>query len=372
MKKIILITVGLIWGMTLFAQEKDTTKIKMGDTKIVIIEKNKEKDKENKEKLEKLEKGLIEFEQIMKEKEKELKKHELLLDSLEIELSKKEEGELRKKEEILIKQEERKMNELEKEIEALEKGIDDIEDKIDDWDQNNNVYDWDFENSWSHDWSNIAPFGKNKKFRGHWSGFEIGLNNYVNKDYSTILEGDDALFELNPEISWTFSINFMEFNIPFLKGVGLTTGMGTTWNNYHFRNNVNVYENDLGVITAELDDVNNYSKNSLNLWYVTVPLIFEFQIPVSKQRPGIHVAAGVVGSLKLSSKRKAEYSDNINEYKIKNRADFQIPALKYGLTFRIGYKFISLFANYDMMPLFKNERGPEVYPISVGLVLISF
>ena len=368
MKKILFITVGLAWGMTLFAQKTDTSKIRIGDTKIVIVKKNKEND----EKLKKLEKGLIEFEQILKEKEIKLKKHELLLDSVETELSKKREDELRKQDEILFRHEEKKINELEKEIDALVRGIVDIESQIEKLDDSNNIYDWDFENEWSHEWDNLSPLGKMKKFRGHWAGFELGLNNYVNKDYKTVLEGDDVLFELNPEISWTFSINFMEFNIPFGKGIGLTTGMGTTWNNYHFRNNVNVYENDLGVITSELDNINKYSKNSLNLWYVNVPLLFEFQIPVAKKRPGVHIAAGIVGSLKLSSKRKAEYSDNINEYEIKNKADFQIPALKYGLTFRIGYKFISLFANYDMQPLFKSGRGPEVYPVSVGLVLISF
>jgi len=366
MKKIILITIGLVWGTSLFAQEKDTTKIKMGDTKIVIIEKKKEKEA----KLRKLEQGLIEFEQILKEKTKELKKHELVLDSLNKELAKKSHDDLRKREEVLIRQEEKKVDDIEKEINALESGVDDIEDQVDEL-ENDEFDDWNFDTEWSYDWDDFTS-RKEKKFRGHWAGVEIGLNNYVNTDYSTLLKNGDELFELNPEISWAFSVNFMEFNIPFTKCVGLTTGMGTTLNNYHFRNNVNIYENSNGVITAELDVVNNYSKNSLNLWYATIPLIFEVQIPVNKERSAVHIGTGVVGSVKLYSMRKAEYSDNINEYQIKKRADFQTSALKYGFTFRIGYKFISLFANYDMMPLFKSGRGPEVYPISVGLVLLNF
>ncbi|MBN1253554.1 MAG: outer membrane beta-barrel protein [Bacteroidales bacterium] len=379
MKRILLITLGLFWGMTIFSQEKDTTKIKLGDTKIIIIEKAK-KNKDKEEKLKNLESGLKDFEQLLKEKEEQLATQAKLFEEIEKKVEEEQEEELKIQQELLLKQEDTKMKELEKEVEALEKGIDDIQAKIEDWNENdeieekdeNDVYDWDWEKEWPRDWNNISPFGKNKKFKGHWAGFELGLNNYVNKNYSTVLDGDDALFELNPEISWSFSLNFMEFNIPFGKGVGLTTGMGTTWNNYHFRNNVNIFENDLNVISAEIDTINSYSKNSINLWYLTIPLIFEFQIPVAQERPGIHVGMGVVGSLKLSSKRKAEYSDNINEYEIKNKSDFQIPALKYGLTFRIGYKFISLYAIYDMVPLFNKDRGPEVYPISVGIVLLDF
>ena len=338
-------------------------------TKTEIISKNDKVAKE--EKFKKMEQGLIEFEKTLKEKEKELKKHELVLDSLLEQLAIKSDDDLKKKEEILIRQENRKIEDINKEIAALENGVDDIEDQLDDLDELE-IDDWDFENEWPHSKKHHTHHKKEKNFRGHWAGFEVGLNNYVNDEYSILLEGSDKLFELDQDISWTVSLNFIEYNIPFGKGVGLTTGMGATWNNYHYRNNVNVYENTQGIITAELDAINEYSKNSLNMWYLTVPLLFEFQIPISKKRPGVHVGAGVVGSVKLHSERKTKYSDNISEHKIIKKTDFQIPSLKYGLTFRIGYEFINLFANYDLVPLFKKDRGPEVFPFSVGIVLLDF
>jgi len=372
MKKISLILFYTLLSIAFVYAQKDTTKIKLGETKIIIIDNSGNDDNTKKESLEK---GKEKFEKLLEEKEKESLKLEEELKTLETELEAMKNTsneEARKKlEEELIKQEALRQD-IEKELKALEKGVADIEKEIekknseDDFDWDADDEDWD--NEWYSDWDNISPFGKKKKFQGHWAGFELGLNNYVNKDFKTTLEPNDQLFELNPEKSWIFTLNFMEFNIPFAKNVGLVTGMGTTWNNYHFRNNVNVFEDENGIIVAEPENELNYSKSTLNLWYMSIPLIFEFQIPVDKSGHGIHMGFGAVASLKLTSKMKQKYDGT----KHKEKSDFQIPGFKYGFTARIGYRFIQLFANYDMTPLFKENRGPELFPVSAGIALISF
>jgi hypothetical protein len=37
------------------------------------------------------------------------------------------------------------------------------------------------------------------------------------------------------------------------------------------------------------------------------------------------------------------------------------------VTARVGYKEVAIFANYYMTSLFKPDRGPELYPFSIGL-----
>lgn len=367
MKKIGFLFSYLLLFIMIINAQKDTTRIKLGDTKIIIID-NQGNDDDSK--LEKLEKGKEKFEKLIEEKEKEKGKAMEELELLEKQLKESSDEEILKKlEEDFAKQEAMRL-ELDKELKALEKGVKDIEDEIanEEWKDDDDDFDWDTHSDWYSDWDHLSPFGKKKKFRGHWAGFELGLNNYVNSDNKTTLDPDDQLFELNPEKSWVFTLNFMQFSIPFSKGVGLVTGMGTTWNNYHFRNNVNVYEDANGIIVAEPETENNYSKNALNLWYITIPLIFEFQIPVNKNKPGVHVGFGVVGSVKLNSKIVQKFGGT----KRKINSDFQIPGLKYGLTARVGYRFIKLFVNYDLIPLFKENRGPEVFPVSAGITLISF
>ena len=45
---------------------------------------------------------------------------------------------------------------------------------------------------------------------------------------------------------------------------------------------------------------------------------------------------------------------------------------RYGLTARVGLGFIRFYANYDLVPLFQKDRGPELYPVSVGITILSF
>ena len=366
MKKISLLLFYMLLSVAITFAQKDTTKIRLGDTKIIIIDNEGNDDDE---KLEKLEKGKEKFELLIEEKEKVQEKVQEELKLIEKQMKNLEDEEiLRKLEKDLAKQE-ALQKDLEKELNALEKGIEDIEEEIEkeDWKNDDDEFDWDADEDWYSDWDNLSPFSKKKKFSGHWAGFELGLNNYVNADNKTTL--DDPLFELTPEASWVFTINFIEFSIPFSKNMGLVTGMGSTWNNYHYRNNVNVYEDPTsGIIIAEPETTLDYKKNALNLWYLTIPLIFEFQIPVAESPHRIHVGFGAVGSLKLTSKMVQKYDGS----KSKNRSDFQIPGLKYGLTARIGYRFIKLFVNYDLVPLYKDNRGPEVFPVSAGITLLSF
>jgi hypothetical protein len=55
--------------------------------------------------------------------------------------------------------------------------------------------------------------------------------------------------------------------------------------------------------------------------------------------------------------------------KEKNKGDFNLSPLRWGVTARVGYKDVSLFANYYMTSLFKPGRGPELYPFTIGLAI---
>ncbi len=370
MKKVFATSILILFFIFSWGQ-KDTTIIHLGDKKVIIIEKS---GKEPRTQQEKLEQGKKEFKTMLEELEKQKLQNEKELEELQKQMEGAEDEEVLKQLEESLKKQEQTLKNLEKQQRALEKGIEDIENESDKIEDDFEKFDWDekendFPENDEHEWEfnyDFNPFKCSKSFNGHWAGFELGLNNWVNKDYKFTLDPYQD-FELTPEKSWIFTVNFIEFNIPFGKRNGLVTGMGTTWNLYHFRNNVNITENNEGIITAEPETNYELSKNNLNLWYINVPLIYEFQIPV-KNNSGIHVGFGVVGSLKLRSK----YVQKYNGTKQKDKSDFQIPGFKYGLTFRIGYQYINLFANYNVTPLFKENRGPELFPVSVGLVLIPF
>jgi hypothetical protein len=67
-----------------------------------------------------------------------------------------------------------------------------------------------------------------------------------------------------------------------------------------------------------------------------------------------------------------KYTEGGQKSKEKARGDYHLNPLRWGVTARVGYRALKLYANYYMMPLFKEDMGPELYPFSIGLVLIPF
>jgi len=216
-------------------------------------------------------------------------------------------------------------------------------------------------------------YKKKSKFKPNWAGFEVGINNYVNKDFEMNLDPENAFMDLNTGRSWNFNLNILEYGLGLgTDKVGLVTGLGFEWNNYHFDNGNVIYKNEDGVIGEYLVPVDGASvrKAKLQTTYLTAPLLLEFQIPAGKKR--VHISGGVIGGIKLGSKTKMVYTDAGNKQKDKVRDDFNINSLRYGFTARVGYRALKIYANYYPVALFEKGKGPELYPFSVGLTLIPF
>ena len=96
--------------------------------------------------------------------------------------------------------------------------------------------------------------------------------------------------------------------------------------------------------------------------------MLEFQIPVNGLNKRIYLSAGVIGGLKLGSHTKVK----INGNKSKNHDDFNINPFRYGTTARIGYKGINLFGTYYYSSFFKDGRGPQMYPFTIGIGLMNW
>ena len=206
-----------------------------------------------------------------------------------------------------------------------------------------------------------------RKFKPHWAGFDVGLNNYVNSDFSMSLDQGSNFMDLNTGRSWNFNINFLEYGLGLgTDKLGLVTGLGMEWSNYHFDKGNNIEEDENGrIVEYNLPSTVNIIRSKLQTTYLTAPLLLEGQIPAGKKR--IHISGGVIGGLKIGSNTKIVYRENGKKQKDKTRDDFNLSPLRYGVAFRIGYRGMNLYANYYLTPLFEKNRGPELYPFAVGL-----
>ncbi len=234
-----------------------------------------------------------------------------------------------------------------------------------------------------------------KKRRNHWAGIDLGINGFVNNHGSFNLNHDVSLETTNPkkvtqfmeldyEKSWVVNINFFEYFFKiYQEHVGVVTGLGLEYNNYELKhnvrlipnggrfvyNNINAYNENYtwGVVDTTL----NYSKNRFKTFYVDAPLLFEINTG-NKKNKSFHLSAGAIVGYKFTTRMKYVYKIDGNEQKVKDNQDFNTNPFKLSLTARAGIGWVNLFATYSLTPLFENNRGPELYPVSVGVTLLGF
>lgn len=207
-----------------------------------------------------------------------------------------------------------------------------------------------------------------QKFDGHWAGFDLGVNGFTNENYNS--SGGVQFMEVNQVKSLETNFNFLEYNIGFQKqknNIGLVTGMGLSYHNYKFENPYSIQKVD-GMIVPLALNPDGYVKSKLTVVYLTVPLLMEFQIPVNDRSNKLFVSGGIVGGLNIGSHTKVKWDDK----KEKERGGFNINPFKYEAMLRVGLKDISLYASYNLNPLFKDNAGPDLTPFSIGISLVNF
>ena len=240
---------------------------------------------------------------------------------------------------------------------------------------------WDFDDEdWEHDWDsddggfnwkNEFDFNDDEGFDVHWSGLEIGLNNYVNNDFSMSLAESNRYMELNTGKSWNVNLNLLEYDLNLIgQRFGFGTGLGLEFNDYRFDNQLTVQKGPgyIAVDSSYKQKGYNLEKGKLSTTYLRVPIILEYQVEVSDDHK-LFIGAGILGGMKLGSHSKVVYRDNGDKNKDKNRSDFYLNPFRYGYTARIGYGFMKIFANYYDTPLFEKDKGPELHPFSIGFLL---
>jgi hypothetical protein len=228
------------------------------------------------------------------------------------------------------------------------------------------VTNYDRNDRWAEDDRDNDRMRRRLRFRGHWSGLELGFNNYMMSDNSVSLPDDIGYMTLNSGKSTNFNINFAQFSIGLGRHIGFVTGLGLNWNNYRFDRNNNIMKDFNGHI-VELDPGVTLKKSKLTTLYLTLPLMFEVQIPANANH--LTLAAGPIGALKIGSHTKMVYDDG---EKVKSNGDFSLNMLRYGATARVGYGNFMIYGTCYKTPLFQTGKGPgayDLYPFEIGIAL---
>ena len=202
------------------------------------------------------------------------------------------------------------------------------------------------------------------RFKGHWSGLEFGLANYMLMGFDFVLPDDIYYMDLHSAKSHSFNINFVQQSIPFSRHFGIVTGLGLNWVDYRFDGDNNIQKGANGVIEV-LDPAESLRKSKFQTTFLTLPILFEGHIPADNHH--FNIAAGVISAVKLYSGTKMTLDAGD---KIKTNDDLSMNVLRFAATARLGFGNFQVFSTYYFTPLFKTGKGPggyDLYPVEIGM-----
>ena len=159
---------------------------------------------------------------------------------------------------------------------------------------------------------------------------------------------------------------FGKSNVSFSPGLGLGV-------HNMFNSSLVFTDNTLTYFVPIKDTLPNvsYKKSKFVVNYLDIPLEIRY-----KSKSEFRIAVGFKFGFLIMAHSKYKGDDYPNEttnlviYK-KKKIDY-LENNRYGFTGRIGYKWLNLWGYYQLSTLFQEGKGPEMYPISIGITIIPF
>ncbi len=244
------------------------------------------------------------------------------------------------------------------------------------------------EDDWDRDWRSRRRRARNVEYyeqhdHGTLKGlnFEYGLANFL--DDGEFPSSSD-LYQVKP-IGSTF-VGLSWNHTSYVSGpLYLDWGAGLTWYNYKFENAATRLDPNGGQLNFVEDlTINSAIKSKLKVTYLSFTAVPMFDFGRGKRlvrvyeeddvriaastRRGFRIGVGPYVGLRLSNKAKYIFKDDDGRDKVKDKGGFFLNDFRYGMRLQIGIDGFDMFVNYDMNELFEDGRGPQLNPVSIGVI----
>ena len=209
----------------------------------------------------------------------------------------------------------------------------------------------------------------------------------ANKTDNKVTFGLDLFhdFQLAPSDNWdprgfNQGVSFaLTYNFPLGESQKHTVsiGLGMSSHNYFsYTRIMNPYTNDDFTYTSYRDN-DDFRRYKVNPTYGEIPLELRFRLNDSwKVGVGFKVGIMVVTKTKYvgPDDEAGTLTDGSNTTVHEKQCYISnMERLAYSATLRVGWKWVNLFAAYQMSPVFAvGHNAPEFHPLSVGLTFAPF
>jgi hypothetical protein len=170
---------------------------------------------------------------------------------------------------------------------------------------------------------------------------------------------------LNPGINAYGMYNYAigKSNFSFSPGIGISA------HNFYSDAIPELINDSMAMV--KIPDTLSYKKAKLTASYIDIPFEFRF-----KSKKEVRFAVGFKYGFLMKAQSKYKGNDYLNNDDhtviIKQGKIKHVDSNRYGFIARIGYKWLNISGYYSLSTLFREGKGPEMYPVSVGLTVIPF
>ncbi len=356
--KILLVALFLPLYVFAYIPSKDTIKIYTGDKQILIIKNSIENQRKA------LKGGITDFEEKIKKNQEQIDSLQTELNKLQSQLDTVSNPEIKEKIKSNIAEIKSEIALKKEFIDALKKGIDDI---------NNELIAMEKDSINHNDNQKLNPkkfkyhIHIRKRFNSHLGGMEIGINTFLLPDKTFINNTNNTLAPTLGS-SLSFNIYFSEVNFKITNFWGLTSGLGLQFHNFTYPDfpvfDDHTYQLFLDSMLSQNNNIGQLKKVKLKYMDFIIPLLSEIQFD---PKGNYYISAGGYIGLRTCQRIKYYYDINGKTSKIKTEIDNMFTPITYGLSAKIGFKSLEFFADYSLVPLFKNPDNPVLYPVSFGI-----
>lgn len=198
--------------------------------------------------------------------------------------------------------------------------------------------------------------------------FDIGFVNTINEV--------DNKYAFDPKMtkSANISIGIVNQNMNLYKGRVLFS-YGLNLNNYYLKYSdkqmIQTLDNQ-GFLTQYRDSANTYSKNRLDVRYLTVPVLLEYH----SKKGNFNIAAGVEYGFNGRTHYKQKGETNTKDFHRKTDNDIKINPTQLNAVLRIGIDNLAVYAKYSLTDMYESSayaagNNPHQHMMSFGICLFG-
>ncbi len=198
---------------------------------------------------------------------------------------------------------------------------------------------------------------------------DLGINNYLNNNNQ--MPSSDQPYAVKGWGSWNVGLNWMASQ-RLSKGFYWDFGLGVNWYNFKFENrDFQAVRGENGIDFNQRTDVTGF-KSKISASYLTAQtmLKLDFGRMNDNGHRGFRLAAGPYAGFRLGGNSKFVYREpnGSGRKKEKQGTGMYLNNFRYGVRGELGVGRVTFFSTYDLNSLFQENRGPELNPISFGIV----